>query len=296
MNKKLLVVILLILFTTFIQAAPSHLLNINRIEQLTSAKGQLDKDENVFKISVLHNDLNIAVAGVKLVPAMGLTSEVAFKQLNNHVMAMGDLVLLEDQVNPVMSTALANGLNVTALHNQYLWEKPRLMFMHIEGMGDEKTLATAVGKVFAKMKVTASDKEKVPTANIDPAKTTLNSKKIDDILGTKGAFDHGIYKIVIGRTAKMDGYIIGKSMDVSTWAAFAGSDDNAVVDGDFAMHESELQGVLKALRNADFYVVSIHQHMVGEEPRFIFLHFWAVGSTQALAKGLHAAFTVTGSS
>ena len=114
-------------------------------------------------------------------------------------------------------------------------------------------------------------------------------EKIDAVLGITGELKDGVYKVVIGRTATMDGADIGSTMGVNTWAAFAGSDDVAVVDGDFAMLESELQAVLKALRAAAINVVAIHQHMIGESPRIMFLHYWGIGPTQTLAGGLRAA-------
>jgi hypothetical protein len=165
----------------------------------------------------------------------------------------------------------------------------RLQLMHIAGKGDAETLAAAVGKVFAKIKETSGGKGDVPTADIDPANTSLAPAKIEAVLGMKGALKDGVYKVVIGRTATMHGMEIGNPMGVNTWAAFAGSDDRAVVDGDFAMLESELQAVLKALRAAGINVVAIHQYMTGESPRILFLHYWGVGPREALAKGLKAA-------
>jgi hypothetical protein len=220
---------------------------------------------------------------------MGLTSWAAFKKMRDHTMVMGDTVLLEDQVNPVMSVALDNGLEVTALHNHFFWDSPKVMFMHIGGMGTETDLATSVGKVFAKIKETSGSKGKVPRAEIDPAQSTLDPKKIDAILGNSGELKDGVYKLVFGRETKMHGETLGSTMGVNTWAAFAGSDQQAVVDGDFAMLESELQSVLKALRHADIQIVAIHQHMSGETPRVLFLHFWGIGPTDGLAKGIKAA-------
>jgi hypothetical protein len=188
-----------------------------------------------------------------------------------------------------MSVALDNGLEVTALHNHFFWDSPKVMFMHIGGMGDETKLATAVGKVFAKIKETAGGKGDVPKVDIDPAKTSLDPAKIEAVLGTKGELASGVYKVTIGRTTKMGGHAVGKTMGVNTWAAFAGSDAQAIVDGDFAMLESELQGVLKALRGANIDVVAIHQHMTGEQPRVMFLHYWGIGRTVDLATGLKAA-------
>src|SRR6266542_3287145 len=206
---------------------------------------------------------------------------------------MGDLVLTEDQVNPVMSVALDNGLDVTALHNHFFWESPRVMFMHIGGMGDEKALASAVGKVFAKIKETSGGTGESPKVQVDPAQTSVDGSKIDAVLGAKGKVDGGIYKATIGRTTHMHGTEAGNAMGVNTWAAFAGSDDNAVVDGDLAMLENELQPVLKELRKASINIVAIHQHMTGEQPRILFLHYWGTGTTRDLARGLRAALDRT---
>jgi len=203
-------------------------------------------------------------------------------------------VLLEDQVNPVMSVALDNGLEVTALHNHFLWESPRVMFMHIGGMGDETTLAEAMGKVFAAIRETSGGKGETPHADLDPAMSTLDPKKIDAILSATGEEKNGVYKVTFGRETKMHGETAGNTMGVNTWAAFAGSDDRAVVDGDFAMMESELQGVLKALRRAGINIVAIHQHMAGETPRVLFLHYWGIGKTEDLARGLRAALDAEG--
>jgi len=267
-----------------------------RIEALTGAKGALNETEGVFKVSVPRSDLAVTAAGVRLTPPMGLTSWAAFKHAGAHTVVMGDMVLLEDQVNPVMSVALESGLEVTALHNHFFWDSPKVMFMHIGGMGDEARLAEAVGKVFARIKETSGGRGDVPTADIDPAKSSLDTKKIDAILGKSGDLKDGVYKVTIGRETTMHGASMGSTMGVNTWAAFAGSDDKAVVDGDFAMLESELQGVLKALRGAGIDVVAIHQHMTGESPRVMFLHYWGVGSTEDLAKGLRAALDRAGNS
>jgi len=199
------------------------------------------------------------------------------------------MVLTEDQVNPAMSAALDNGLQVTALHNHFFWEQPRVMFMHIGGMGDEAKLAAGVAKVFETMK----QKFDVPSAAVDPANTTLDPKKIEATLGRKGELNKGVYKVTIGREVKMAGHTMGNAMGVNTWAAFAGSDDQAIVDGDFAMLEGEMQGVLKALRHAGINIVAIHQHMTGESPRMMFLHYWGVGKTEDLARGLKNALGQT---
>jgi hypothetical protein len=274
--------------------AANSALDTARIEELTGVKGKLNEKEGVFKVTLPRTDIKADIAGVTMNPALGLGAWAAFTRAGDHTMVMGDMVLLEGQVNPVMSTALDNGLEVTALHNHFLWDSPKIMFMHIGGMGDEAKLAQAVGRVFGKLKETRDTPPAVPIADIDPAKTSLDPKKIDAIIGASGALGNGVYKIVIGRKTQMAGHEVGEEMGVNTWAAFAGSDGQAVVDGDFAMLENEVQGVLKALRGAGIHIVAIHNHMIGESPRYLFLHYWGVGSTLQLAKALKAALDTQG--
>jgi hypothetical protein len=275
---------------------PGLSLNTARIEELTGVKGTLNATEGVFKVSVPRGDLAVMAAGVRLTPSMGLTSWAAFKRTGKGTVVMGDMVLLEDQVNPVMSVALDSGLEVTALHNHFFWDSPRVMFMHIGGMGDEAAVAAAVGKVFAKIKETSGGKGDSPRADIDPAKSVLDTKAIDAALGQSGDLKDGVYKVVMGRETAMHGDTMGSTMGINTWVAFAGTDDSAVADGDFAMLEPELQGVLKALRGANIDIVAIHQHMTGESPRVMFLHYWGVGRAADLAKGLRAALDRTATS
>ena len=257
------------------------------IEKLTGVKGKLDDKSGVFKVSVPRKDLAITVGEhVKMTPPLGLTAWAAFMKAGDHVMVMGDIVLAEDQVNPVMSAALDAGLDVTALHNHFLWDSPKVMFMHIGGMGDETKLATAVGAVFKQL---AAKGEAPPKADIDPASSQLDAAKLDTVLGTKGDYKDGVYKATFGKMTKMMDVEIGSAMGVNTWAAFAGSDDKAVVDGDFAMLESELQGVLKSLRKSGIHIVAIHQHMTGETPRIMFLHYWGLGRAEDLASAVKAA-------
>ena len=276
----------LLLTSSQSQASP---LDTKKIEALTGIKGEYNEKEAVFKISYPRKDLHVTAAGVTITPAMGLTAWAAFTKPGDHTIVMGDIVLTEDQVNHAMSVALENGLEVTALHNHFFFDTPKIMFMHIGGMGSEEQLATAVGKVFAALKELKPTQDAFPHVALDPSKTSLSAKKIEDILGEKGQLKDGVYKVTIGRTTQMDGYEMGKAMGVNTWAAFIGSDERALVDGDFAMQESELQGVLKALRSSGINIVAIHNHMAGEQPRIVFLHYWGVGSSVELARGLKKA-------
>jgi hypothetical protein len=269
-------------------SAQQKSLDITAIEKATGAKGAWNEKESVFKVSAPRTDLSVTVAGVRMNPALGLTSWAAFHKVGTQTMVMGDLVLLEDQVSPVMDAALQNGLEVTALHNHFLWDTPRVMFMHIGGMGSEVGLAEAVGKVLSRIKDTRG-KGGVIEARIDPAGTTLDTEGISSILKAKGDLKDGVYKVTIGRTTRMHGSEVGNAMGINTWAAFAGADREAVVDGDFVMRPSELQRVLKALRAAGIHIVAIHNHMVEEEPRTVFLHYWGIGSAESLAKGVRAA-------
>ncbi len=279
----------LLLASTALSASAKNELNGDKISELTGLKGEMNEKEHVYKVSFPRGDIKSVASGVTLVPGLGLTSWAAFTKAGSHVMMMGDTVLTEDQVNPVMSVALENGLEVTALHNHFFYDSPKVMFMHIGGMGSEEDLATAVGRVYAKVKETMASKVEFPKVLIDPAKTNLNPDLISKAIGTKGDLKDGVYKVTIGRKTKMHGFEMGNAMGVNTWAAFAGLDKEAVVDGDFAMLESELQTVLKKLRGANINIVAIHNHMTGEAPKIMFLHFWGVGSTTDLANGIKSA-------
>ncbi|MBI1911205.1 MAG: DUF1259 domain-containing protein [Deltaproteobacteria bacterium] len=271
------------------QALAEVKLNIPGIEQNTGMRGKYDEKEDIFKVTYPQNGLFVTVAGVKLTPPMGLSSWAAFKNAGDKTIVTGDFVLLEDQVNPVMSVALENGLDVTALHNHFFWDTPKVMFMHLGGIGDEGKLSAAIGKVFNKLKETAGGQGTAPWADINPAESSLGTKKIDRILGKEGDLSNGVYKIIFGRKVKMKENEIGSAMGVNTWAAFAGKDDKAVVDGDFAVYEEELRRVLTALRKANINIVAIHNHMIMEEPRVVFLHYWGLGPAEELAKGIKSA-------
>jgi hypothetical protein len=265
----------------------------SRIDQLTGAKGTYAADEDVYRVSFPRTDINVAVEGRSMHPFLGLTSWAAFTpDVHGGLMVMGDLVLFEDEVNPAMSIALDNGLEVTALHNHFFFETPRVMFMHIGGTGTEEKLGSAVRKTMDKVKeIRAANPQ--PSSRFSgppvPETSSISAAAIDGIFGVKGQVNAGMYKAVIGRKATMHGKSVGNQMGVNTWAAFAGTDDAASVDGDFAMLEAEVQPVLRALRQAGINIVAIHNHMTHEEPQYIFLHYWGKGAAVDLAKGLKSA-------
>jgi hypothetical protein len=181
---------------------------------------------------------------------------------------------------------------VTALHNHFLYDTPKVMFMHISGMGTQENLAMAVGQVFDSLKATAQTPVPFPLPDFDTSKTQLDTANIAKIVNYTGNLGNGVYKITIGRKATMHGYEMGSAMGINTWAAFVGTEDKAVVDGDFAMLESEVQSVLKSLRKSGIHIVAIHNHMTDESPRFIFLHYWGAGKASDLANGIRSALNV----
>ena len=277
----------------FSVSAQADNLDTAKIETIIGLKGAINTNEGVFKITVPRNDVKIAVDGWTMPPFMGLGTWAAFTQGKmGDAMVMGDTVLFQDEVNPVMSVALDNGLSVTALHNHFFFDEPKVYFMHIGGEGSVENLASAVRKVWDKIKeVRAANPQPVTTfGNVPmPARNSITGKTIEDVTGVKGQASGGMFKVTIGRTAKMMETEVGKEMGVNTWAAFAGTDDNALVDGDFAVREKELQPVLKSLRHDGINIVAIHSHMTDENPRTLFLHYWGRGKAVDLAKALKSA-------
>ena len=269
-----------------------------KIDDLTGLKGKLNPDEGVYKVSSSRTDLKISVDQWQMPPFMGLTSWAAFKPgMKEGAMVMGDLVLMQDEVNPVMSAALDNGLQVTALHNHFFFDEPKVYFMHIGGEGDTATLAKGVRAALDTVKkIRAQDpqpRQNFVTASI-PSQSSLTAEPLQAALGSKGETKDGMFKAVFGRSVKMPcGCEIGKEMGVNTWAAFAGADDNAIVDGEFVVLADELQATLKSLRQSGINIVAIHHHMVGEEPRMIFFHYWGRGPAKDLATAVKAALRTT---
>ena len=270
-----------------------------KIETATGLKGTLSEAEGVFKVTAPRNDVKIAVDGWQMPPFMGLTSWAAFMPGKKApAMVMGDLVLFQDEVNPVMSAALAAGLNVTALHNHFFYDDPKVYFMHIGGEGTVEKLGAAVKASLDKAKEIRA-LNPMPSKTFGPgfvpASNSIAPAPIEAALGGKATVKDGMAKFVFGRTAKMPcGCEVGKEMGVNTWAAFAGTDDNALVDGDFCVLETELQPVLKTLRAEGINIVAIHQHMTTEEPRYLFLHYWGKGPAAQLAASLKKALALQG--
>lgn len=251
-----------------------------------------DYKANVLKVNVPRNDLHMTVANVALPTSFGFGGWFAMTRGDGGAdVMMGDLVLLQEEVNPVMSTLLDNGLEVTALHNHFFWDNPRVYYMHIHGHGKAADLAQRVkpaldliGKGQPGQPATST-----PTAN---AQAKLNTAQISKIVGHDGEQSGAVYKITIGRddiALKEMGAKINARMGLNTWAAFYGTDAEATVAGDIAMLENEVTPTLKALRSHGLDVVAIHHHMIGTQPVVIFLHYWGQGPADKLAAGFKAA-------
>jgi hypothetical protein len=271
-------------FTVTLFAAGESL-DSAKIDQITGLKGKLNEKESAYKVTFPRADVAVNVDGWKMPPFMGLGTWAAFsKGVHAEAMVMGDTVLFEDEVNPVMSVALENGLAVTALHNHFLFDHPKVYFMHIGGDGSLDQLASAVRRVYDKVReIRAANPQPRDTfggAGL-PEKSAITSAPLDAIFGLTGEVNNGMVKFTIGRPAHMHGATINTTMGVNTWAAFAGTDDNAVVDGDFAVTEDELQPALKSVRAAGINIVAIHSHMTHEEPRILFFHYWGRGPAKS---------------
>jgi hypothetical protein len=269
-----------------------------KIDEITGLKGKLSEKENVYKITWPRGDVKVTVDGWMMPPFMGLGTWAAFTETKDGAMVMGDTVLFEDEVSAAMATALDNGLSVTALHNHFFFDHPRVFFMHIEGDSSIEQLAGAVKKMYDAVKqvrsATPQPKETFG-ANPLPDKNSVSAEPLNKIFGVSGDVNNGTVKFTFGRPAQMHGTKIDNTMGVNTWAAFAGSDDNAVVDGDFAVTEDELQPTLKSLLKQKINIVAIHQHMTHEQPRIMFFHYWGRGSAKALAENIKTALALTGS-
>ncbi len=275
-------------------------LDVTKLEEILGVKPELFPDEGVAKASFPRADIEVTIEGRLMEPFMGLTSWVAFQKGTKpgvEAMLMGDLVLFEDEVNPIMTVLLEGGLDVTALHNHFFFERPRVFFMHVGGEGalaaTARTVRDALDEVKAMRSSTTAPAERFPGSPV-PTLNGIEGTRIEQILGIAGTAKEGMYKVVIGRETRAGcGCKVGKNMGVNTWAAFAGDDGNAFVDGDFAVLEQELRPVLRSLRRAGINVVAIHNHMVLEEPRFVFVHYWGKGSALDLAHAVRRALDET---
>jgi len=253
-----------------------------------------DFKDGVLKVNIPRGDLSVTIGGRPAPTPFGFGGWVALTKGTNGEVMMGDLVLAEAEVNPVMSALLDQGLEVTALHNHFLGEQPRIFYMHVHGAGTAADLAQRLKPAIDVIDTAA---KRAGSAAAASATGTIDGPSLAKIIGQEGEQNGAVYKITIGRPdidLREHGARINARMGLNTWAAFAGSDADAMVAGDVAMLESELTAVLKALRSNGLMVVAIHHHMTGVTPNVIFLHYYGTGPAQTLARGVRAAVDVLG--
>lgn len=254
-----------------------------------------DFKDGVLKVNLPRSDLKVTINQRPAPTPFGFGGWIALTKGDHEVdVLMGDLVLLENEVNPVMSAILQNGLDVTALHNHFFWEQPRIFYMHVHGTGTAADLTTRIKP--AVVIIDQAVKAAAPPAPAGPA-AGLDTAALAKIIGQPGEQNGPVYKITIGRPdidLREHGAKINARMGLNTWAAFAGSDADAMVAGDVAMLEGEVTPVLKALRAAGLSVVAIHHHMTDAKPVVIFLHYYGTGPAPQLAKGVRAAVDLLG--
>lgn len=265
------------------------------IEKIMGLKGKFNNGE--YKITVPQNDLNIEVDGFKIIPAMGLGTWIDFAPSSDGAMIMGDIVVTESDLKPVQQEIIHQGLTISAIHNHFVRNHPNILFMHLGGSGPLEQLAQKAKAVLDKIKeLRAGDPSKGLASNGTVA-NSLDTKKLDEMIGFKGEMSKGVYKYTIGRPdvhLKEHGITITTFMGFNTWAAFQGTPEKAAVAGDFTMLENEVAPVIKSLVENGIEVVAVHNHMVREQPRIFFLHYWGIGNAESLAKGLKAALDQTG--
>lgn len=250
----------------------------------------------VFKIGLPRTDLTVIVRGVQLSPVLALGSWIAFKKMGSEAVVMGDLVLTEGEVGPVMWSLQESGIEQTALHNHVLDESPRVMYMHIHGHGDPVKLAAAIRRALSYTK-TPFDQPPGPTLKKGPP-SGIDFHQIELILGRTGKDNNGVYQFSIARVEKItdSDMEVPPSMGVATAINFqpAGA-GRAVITGDFVLLAGEVNPVIHALRENGIAVTAVHSHMLTETPRLFFLHFWANDDAVKLARGLRAALDKTNS-
>lgn len=283
----------ILLTTSWLAAAQAIPSDYEEVTTILGKKG--DFREGVLKVNVPRTDLAVTIAGRPAPTPFGFGGWVAFtKAEDGSEVMMGDLVLTEDEVNPVMSAILSNGLEVTALHNHFFWEEPRMFYMHVHGRGKASDLARKLEPAIDWIDDAARKRGAPPAVAVEGK---LDTARIARIVGHAGETNGPVYKITIGRPdidLREHGAVINARMGLNTWAAFVGTDDDAMVAGDIAMLEHEVTPVLAALRASGIDVVAIHHHMTGTSPVVIFLHYYGTGSTDRLAEGVRAAIDLLG--
>jgi hypothetical protein len=292
MRKSLKVVIIVIAVIASSRAGWAQEMPADYKSLMSALGKQGDFKDGVLKVNIPRSDLKVTIQQKPVPTPLGFGGWIALtKGDGGHDVMMGDLVLTEDEVNPVMSALLDNGLDVTALHNHFFYEQPRIFYMHVHGMGTPADLAKRVKPAIDL--IDQSMKKAAPaTAPAAAATPAMNTEALAKIIGTQGEQSGPVYKITIGRSdlqVREHGALINARMGLNTWAAFTGSDADAIVAGDVAMLDKEVTPVLTALRGAGINIVAIHHHMTGISPSITFLHYYGAGPATKLAEGVRSA-------
>lgn len=256
----------------------------------------MDQPDGARKYSMPRKDLNVTVGGVQVKPGLALGGWAAFNHPGAHSLVMGDLVLTEDEVTPVMQKLQAGGLEITALHNHLQHETPRVMYMHIHGMGDATAMAKAIHDALAETKTPGGESGAAAAAPAGQQDIGINMAEIDQALGHKGKVNNGIYQVSVPRAEHITdgGMAVPNSMGLATGINFQPTGDGkAAITGDFVLIAKEVNPVIKALQQNGIAVTALHSHMLTENPRLFFMHFWANDDAVKLAKGLRAALDQT---
>ena len=246
---------------------------------------------DVYKVSLPRSDLKVMAGGVQIKPALALGSWVAFKKMGDAAMVMGDLVLTEDEVTPVMTKLQEGGVEQTALHNHVLHESPRVMYMHIGAHGDPVRVAKAIHDALALSKTPMTAPAAAPGGGGDQ-NLGIDTKQLDQLMGQAGKVNGGVYQFSIPRAESVTdgGMEVPPSMGLATAINFQPTGGGrAAITGDFVLVASEVNPVIRALRENGIEVTALHSHMLTEQPRLFFMHFWANDDAQKLARGLRAA-------
>jgi hypothetical protein len=297
--KRIAVLCAVISLTSFASLARAQEMPAAYKQVLDTLGKTGDFKDNVLKVNIPRNDLTVTVANVKTPTPFGFGGWVAMTTGSGGMdVMMGDLVLTQDEVNPVMSALLDNGLEATALHNHFFWEEPRVFYMHVHGHGSPAELARKVKPALDLIGKGTNRPAAAPAASPAAAPAlAIDTAKLAQIAGHQGEQNGAVYKITVGRDdLKLTemGAPINARMGLNTWAAFVGTNDNAAVAGDVAIVANEVTPVLKVLRQNGLDVVAIHHHMIGTSPTIYFLHYWGTGPADKLATAFRAALSELG--
>jgi hypothetical protein len=291
--KVRLLLVLLALAVVMIQVTAQQKTNWKAVDDAMGRPGQ-DQPSGDHKYAMPRSDLKVTANGVAIKAGFALGSWADFSTMAGHTDVMGDLVLTEDEIGPVMQKLIDSGIEVSALHNHLLNEIPRVMYMHIHGRGDAMQLATAIHAALALTKTPGP-----APAPATPPDLGFDTKQVDSVLGYAGKNNNGVYQFAVPRAEKIieGGMAVPPSMGVATAINFQATEPGkAAITGDFVLIGKEVNPVIKALRQNGIAVTAVHSHMLEEQPRLFFMHFWANDDAVKLAKGLRAALEQTNSS